>query len=157
MKLSQAVDLYVQRKRDAGMRFDSPTSMTALVSSPLWRYRSSPHHDTASHRIPRRFGAYAQHLERQTWHAAGLFRILDSTRSAEILSAAALCAQNYAKLRSIYLLAIRLTLASRRRAALPAEVRLCYVGSHIPHPVACFCTRTGMRLGEALRLAAHGC
>jgi site-specific recombinase XerD len=26
MKLSQAVDLYVQRKRDAGMRFDSPVS-----------------------------------------------------------------------------------------------------------------------------------
>jgi hypothetical protein len=24
MKLSQAVDLYIQRKRDAGMRFDSP-------------------------------------------------------------------------------------------------------------------------------------
>ena len=24
MKLSQAMDLYVQRKRDAGMRFDSP-------------------------------------------------------------------------------------------------------------------------------------
>ena len=36
MKLSQAVDLYVQRKRDAGMRFDSPMSCTALVSSPLW-------------------------------------------------------------------------------------------------------------------------
>ena len=26
MKLSQAVDLYIQRKRDAGMRFDSPTN-----------------------------------------------------------------------------------------------------------------------------------
>jgi hypothetical protein len=27
MKLSQAVDLYIQRKRDAGMRFDSPTNI----------------------------------------------------------------------------------------------------------------------------------
>ena len=38
MKLSQAVDLYVQRKRDAGMRFDSPMQQIALVSSLLWRY-----------------------------------------------------------------------------------------------------------------------
>jgi len=27
MKLPQAVDLYIQRKRDAGMRFDSPTNI----------------------------------------------------------------------------------------------------------------------------------
>jgi hypothetical protein len=27
MKLSHAVDLYIQRERDAGMRFDSPTNI----------------------------------------------------------------------------------------------------------------------------------
>ena len=31
MKLSQAVDLYVQRKRDAGLRFDSPVSVSQLA------------------------------------------------------------------------------------------------------------------------------
>ena len=136
MKLSQAVDLYIQRKRDAGMRFDSPMQQIALVSSPLWRYRSSPHHDTASHRLPRRFGQYAQRLEWQARHAAVLFRLLDSARSAEILSPATFCSQNYAKLRSVYLLAVRLALASRCRAALPTEIGLRHVGSNIPHPVA---------------------
>ena len=35
MKLSQAVDLYVQRKRDAGAVRQS-REPTAFVSSPLW-------------------------------------------------------------------------------------------------------------------------
>ena len=89
-----------------------------------------------AHRIPRRLGRNAQHLERQTRHAANLFRLLDSTRSAEIPAAAALRSHNYAKLRSVYLLAIRLTITPRRRAAVPTEVLLCNVGSDVPHPIA---------------------
>ena len=54
MKLSQAVDLYIQRKRDAGMRFDSPRTYCArffdtvatsiFTTSPSSK---SPHSSTA--------------------------------------------------------------------------------------------------------------
>ena len=156
MKLSQAVDLYIQRKRDAGMRFDSPASI--LRSFLRHCGDIDLHHITvpASHRIPRRLGGKAQYLERQTRYAASLFRLLGSTRSAEILSAPALCSQNCAKLRSLYLLPIRLTLASRRRAAMPAEVRLCHVGSHIPYPVV-VSVRNRHAARRSASAPAHGC
>ena len=56
MKLSQAVDLYIQRKRDAGMRFDSPTNI--LRSFLRHCGDIDLHHitDPASHRLPRRLG-----------------------------------------------------------------------------------------------------
>ena len=133
MKLSQAVDLYIQRKRDAGMRFDSPMRR---LRSPLWRYRSSPHHDTADHRLPRRFGQYAQRMEWQARLAAVLFRLLDSAWSAEILSPATFGSQNHAELRSVYLLAVRLALSSGCCPALPTEIGLRHVGSNLSHAVA---------------------
>ena len=151
MKLSQAVDLYIQRKRDAGMRFDSPTKHTALVSSTLWRHRSSPHHRPASHRIPRRLGRNAQHLERQTRHAANFFRLLDSTRSAEILSAAA-CAPKTTQSFVPYIYS-----RSDLRSLLDAVPRCqrrsaCVMSEATFRTLLLFLYATGMRLGEALRL-----
>ena len=156
MKLSQAVDLYIQRKRDAGMRFDSP----------MRRLRSFLRHcgDIDLHHITIQqvtafldgFGHYAERLEWQAGNAADLFRLLDSTRSAEILAAAALCSQDYAKLRSVYLLTIRLTLPSRRRAALSTEIGLCHVGRHIPHPVA-VSVRNGHAALRNASSSARGC
>ena len=134
MKLSEAVEIYIQRKRDAGMRFEVPEH-TALVSSPMWRHRSSTCHSPASHRIPRPLGRNAQHLERQAWHAADLFRLLDSTRADKILSSAALsrktsqCFVPYIYSRS----ELRSLLGAVSRCP---GVRLCYVGSHIPYLVA---------------------
>ena len=111
MKISQAIDLYVQLKQNAGMRFDSPRD----VLRSFLRYCG----DIDLHRITR---SKSPHFSRararcptpgtQTWHAAGLFRILDCTRSHEILSAATLSPLKLAELRSIYLLATRIALAS---------------------------------------------
>ena len=138
MKLSQAVDLYIQRKRDAGMRFDSPTTQTALVSSPLWRYRSSPHHDTADHSP----SSTARAVRPSGWSGKrgtlrSLFRLLDSAWSAEDPLPLPPSAPKITPSFVPYIYSRSdLRSASGCCPTLPTEIGLRHVGSNLPHAVA---------------------
>jgi hypothetical protein len=88
MKLSQAVDLYIQRKRDAGMRFDSPTN---ILRSFLRHCGDIDLHHITVQQVTAFLdgsGSNARWLDWQARHAAVFFRLLDSAWSAEILSGA---------------------------------------------------------------------
>ena len=137
MKISQAIDLYVQCKQDAGMRFDSSRTNCARFFA-LWRYRASSHHRPANHRIPRGLRRDAQHLEQQTWHAASLFRILDCTRPHEILSAAALSPKTR---RASFRISTRDPNCARfwKRFREARNIGLHYVGGHTSARYSCFC------------------
>jgi hypothetical protein len=80
MKLSQSVDLYIQHKRDAGMRFESPAQ---ILRSFLRHCDDIDLHRITVHQVTAfldGLGVRPSHLERQTRYAACLLRLLGSAR-----------------------------------------------------------------------------
>ena len=151
MKLSQAIDLYIQRKRDAGMRFDSPTN----------KLRSFLRHcgDIDLHHITvQQVTAFldGSGVRPSTWSGKrGTLRtFFDYWTARGRLKSSPLppsAPKTTPELRSVYLLAIRLALTSGCCPVLPTK-SACVMSEATFRTLLLFLYGTGMRLGEALRL-----
>src|SRR5271165_5451459 len=151
MKLSQAVDLYIQRKRDAGMRFDSP--MSRLRSFLRYCGDIDLHHITtqqiiafldSSGSMPSGWSGKRGTLRTffDYWTARGRLKSSPLPPSApKITSSFVPYIYSQSDLRSLLGAVAR---CQRRSACVMSEATF--------RTLLLFLYATGMRLGEALRL-----